>query len=134
MIWIIYFLAAWGLSYIMGIAQISLSLRVLLGGIPASPAVPAQKVIDIAGNSVTIHPALDAREEVAPVIPVVGPFLVDLLECPACSGFWIGIAGSFWLPMVLGGNPVAWSVIMGCATCGVNFLIANIAFRGRTHG
>jgi len=118
-IWLIYFAAAFGLAYILGHAKISFGLRVLLGGIPGTPG---------RGLDGSTTPAVP---EIRPLIPVVGPFLAELLECLACSGFWIGVASSFWLPMVLGSNPVAWSVIMGCATSGMNYTISGIVYKSK---
>jgi hypothetical protein len=117
--WLIYFAAAFGLAYIIGHAKISFGLRLLLGGAPAIPG----RGLD--GANIPPTPA------VKPLIPVVGPFLADLMECLACSGFWIGVASSFWLPMVLGSNPVAWSVIVGCATSGMNYVITGIIYKTR---
>lgn len=123
MIWLIYFSAALGLSYIMGHARISLGLRILIGG---------QGAVDAYVHPMT-RQAIPARNGADPLIPVVGPWIVELLECAACSGFWIGVAGSFWLPVLLGNNPVAWAIVMGCATCGMNYFIMGLAIRGFSH-
>lgn len=120
MIWIIYFLSAFGLSWIIGHAKITLSLRVLLAG---RKEFAAQSEIRTPQGQV-IQQAFPAQTALPPLIPVVGPFLVELMECTACSGTWIGFAASFWMPMVLGSNPVAWCLIMGCATCASNLIVA----------
>ena len=124
--WFIYFAAAFGFSYIIGIAQISHSLRVLLGGVDGHPAQPAHVMFG------RIIPAQEETPTLRPLIPVVGPFIVDLIECPACSGFWIGVASSFWLPVLFGSNPVLWALVMGCATSGMNYFISGIVYRDHT--
>ncbi len=116
MIWAIYFLAAFGLAYIMGHAQISHGLRVLLGG---QPFVADQKNQHL---GITIP----GQDELQPLIPIVGPFLVDLLECVACSGFWIGVASSFQMPNVLTSSAISWALVLGCTTCASNFIIAGL--------
>lgn len=132
LIWIVYFLAAWGFCYIAGMAQISHGLRVLLGGIPPLDAQPPQYMVDVStGTKTLLRPALPAREAVPAVIPVVGPWVASLLECPMCLGFWVGVAASFWLPVLVPMNPVLWSLIVGCATSGANFCILH--FSGATH-
>lgn len=85
-----YCLAAFGLAYIVGHAKISLFFRVLIGGTPSGGK---------------------------PLIPVVGPFLVDLVECPACFGFWEGLAYGWITTNFVGG---LW---FGCLTSGSNFLL-----------
>ncbi len=110
MLWFVYYSAAFGLAFIMGAAKISFSLRVVLGGV--------SEIADEKGKVL--------RAAIRPFIPIVGPFLVELLECFGCSGFWIGVASSFWLPQQLGSNPVAWSLIMGCSTAGLNFFLATV--------
>jgi hypothetical protein len=133
MTWVFYFAAAWGLAYIMGAARISYSLRVLLAGDPGQDAIAAQYALDAAGNKFLIRPALPQRDPIPPLIPVVGPFLVDLLECMACSGFWIGLVSSFWLPRQLGSNDVAWAFVVACATSGVNYLLGTFTHERRVH-
>lgn len=125
MIWAIYFLAAFGLSFIIGGAKISYSLRALLGGSVARPAFQ--------------HPVtkeqIPAQEEVKPLIPIVGPWLCDLMECFACTGTWIGFAASFWLPqphLTPALSPPAWCLALGCATCASSYLLGSFAYKG-TH-
>jgi len=96
-------LAAFGLAYIVGHSKISLSFRLLLGGRPADD--PTQY-------------SPPARPEILPLIPVAGPWLVDLLECPACFGFWEGFIGSFVL-----GQAFEAAVLAGCAVAGSNFIL-----------
>lgn len=92
-----YLLAAFGLAYIVGHAKISLVPRLLLGG------------------------SLHAEPPVKPLVPVVGPFLVDLAECPACFGFWVGLV--YALAVGGGFGDALW---LGCLTSGSNFLLGRL--------
>lgn len=94
---VLYFLAAFGLAYIVGHSAISMPLRLFIAGPSEKPRV-------------------------------FFTTLIELIECPACLGTWIGlIVGglepslflqSWWLMGALAG---------GCATAGVNFLLATWA-------
>ena len=102
MIWFIYFAAAFGLAFIVGHSQISLPIRVLVHRMGA-----------------------------------LGRFVVELLECPACFGFWTGffwvvVPGSSMLPVLLPTGRLGWALVLGCATSGVNFFLAN--YSGLSHG
>lgn len=90
-------LASFGAAYITGHSTISLPFRVLLGG---------------AKNDVYERKA---------AIPVVGPFLVALLECPACFGFWQGLVLGWQL-----GVPAGAVLVWGCAISGSNFILARL--------
>lgn len=95
---VLYFLSAFGFAFIVGHSKISLPFR----------------------------------EWLAPVVQVPGPqpffhlraFLLALIECPACLGFWIGVIVfathivtlplPFWLGLSL----------LALSTCAVNLLLA----------
>lgn len=104
MIWVLYFLAAFGLAYIVGFSKITINLRVTLAG-ETSISSPAVK---------------------KPLIPVVTPWLVDLIECPACFGMWIGAAASFYMPAPAALPWWAWLLVLGCATSGANFVVGRL--------
>ena len=61
----------------------------------------------------------------------VGLFLVELLECPGCFGFWCGIAYSFtahgrgltlWAPPLWAGT-----IALGLFTCATNMVLNHYA-------
>lgn len=107
----LYFLAAFGIAFIVGQSKISHPFRVLLGG---------HQHTDENGDS--YGPCM-------PLIPYVGPFLVTLVECPGCLGFWIGLASSnvIWtlaaLPDV---HALVKLAIFSQATAGSNFILSRI--------
>lgn len=108
-------LGGFGFAYITGHSKISLPFRVLLGG--------AEAPVDSEGN-----PVGPPR---APLIPYVGPFLITMIECCACQGFWVGAAiGAvigvpdgfmigFPYPMIA----IVWLISFGCVVSGSNFII-----------
>lgn len=114
---ITYMLAAFGLAYIVGHSAISLPIRLKLGGVPAK-FVPAEKEGD--------------QPKTIPAIPgafgPAGDFLVVLLECPACFGFWLGIGAAYAgvtfpdFPAI----PHVWPVMLGCLTAGINFILGRL--------
>jgi hypothetical protein len=53
-------------------------------------------------------------------------FVLALMECPACLGFWIGICAGLNTPWF--GRSVSIAVCAGLYTCGANFIL------GRTTG
>lgn len=92
-----YLLAAFGLAYIAGHSKISITPRLILGG------------------SKTIEPPIP------PLIPGFGPFVVDLIECPACLGFWEGLVYGW----VMRGQFLD-GLWLGCVTSGSNFLLGRL--------
>lgn len=54
------------------------------------------------------------------------PFLVDLLECPACFGFWSGGLVGFALSLMLD-SPHWFFVVPGIFTSGCNRILAHFA-------
>lgn len=60
-------------------------------------------------------------------LAIVSEWLTSLLECPACLGFWVGLAGGAALPELL---PAPFSPtrlvaapVLGFATCAVGYLL-----------
>lgn len=97
--WAVYVVAAFGLAYIVGHARITFPFRLVLGG----------------------------DETTKPAVPVLGPFFIEMLECPACFGFWEGLlAGALWVPGPKTLSAFAWCVALGCATSGTNFILGRI--------
>jgi hypothetical protein len=106
MIYLFYFAAAFGLAYIVGHSAISVGFRRWLGGTPAKFGVDQ-----------SYEPAKPGA------FGPFGDFICSLIECPACFGFWTGLAGSFILEPLL--TPfLLWCFINACATSGVNFILA----------
>lgn len=90
---VVYAIAAFGLAYIVGHAQISRRPREFAARVVFGRAA-------------------------------VGEFFVDLLECPACFGFWTGLVAG-----ALGVTPnaptgVAGALLFGLFTSGSNLLLA----------
>ncbi len=51
-------------------------------------------------------------------------FFGFLIQCPACTGFWIGVVLSFlYMPMAYGINVFATYLINGCLSSGINWLL-----------
>lgn len=105
----LYFLAAFGLAYIVGHSVISMPLRAFIAGPPDKP-----------------------RRFFAT--------LIELVECPACFGTWIGIitgglVPTLFLQFVNGNSTVTYfdgrwyvgALVGGCATAAVNFLLGSWA-------
>ena len=60
---------------------------------------------------------------------VVRHWLIMLLECPACLGFWFGLAYALATDFMFGFPLRGWGAILGLAlyTCGANFLLAALS-------
>ena len=65
--WISAWIAIFGAAWILGHAQISLRVRLLLGGTREAPR----------GG--------------------IGTWLVDLVECPACCSFWLALCAGWFV-------------------------------------
>lgn len=104
-----FLLGAFGLAYIVGHSSISRPVRVLLGGVPAAPEL--------------------GRAAVPGMFGPVGEWFCELLECPACFGFWTGLVGGF---TVLRADDLSapaqfgWCVWVGCVTTGFNFILGRL--------
>ena len=111
----IYLVGAFGFAYIAGHSTISLPLRATLGGIPA------EKSIDENGRERVTRYAIPGA------LGRAGEWLVSLIECPACLGFWFGLGAAVigfaestrpgWLHLGL------WSIWWGLLTSGSNFIL-----------
>lgn len=104
--WYVALLGHFGLAYIVGHSKISLPVRLLLGGVDPDPMTGSPGV-----------PAVFGRP---------GKFLCDLLECPACFGFWAGLVmGATMLrnPMAPLALQVGWAIWCGFVVSGSNFII-----------
>lgn len=100
-----FLLGSFGLAYIVGHSTISLPLRILLGGTKGSAEVDG-------GMGYVTPPKPGA-------FGPAGEFLCELLECPACLGFWTGLVGGltvFTLPLVA-------SFGLGLVVSGSNFIL-----------
>lgn len=96
---LIWVLGQFGLAYIVGHSAISLPFRQAL-----------------------------APEEVKTVGHAFRQFIITLLECPACLGFWAG-AVSIWLVSMVVVLPVPLYVAAPAAavvTCGANYIVARL--------
>lgn len=111
---LLFWLASFGFAFVVGHSKISLPLRQWLGGWVESSAVPDVSSGEVHGHITTHRPA----------VPVLGPFLVALAECPGCLGWWLGAAAvstglvslpfSFWVSVA----------VCAFATSAVNLLLA----------
>jgi len=91
-------LAAFGLAAVLGHSRITLSFRILLAG--SKPGEP----------------------ELKPLIPVVGPWFIELIECPMCLGVWEG----FWFVVLQDYSALGAAVLAGCAVAGSNFILGRV--------
>ena len=106
----LYILASFGFAFVVGYAKISLPLRSWLA-----------RTCHAQGTDLVLVPFSDERR-----------WLVDLLQCPACLGFWIGAgfvvvdARFFGATAALGLDhlpAVALVLIYGLATAASNFIL-----------
>lgn len=107
-------LIAFGLAYVVGMSKISLPFRILLAGNEAETPLTV--------NGITIKKGEPA---VPSLIPYVGPFLVLLVECPACFGFWEGAA----FAMLRGGGPLYTPLFTGLVICATNLLLTGFTVK-----
>lgn len=102
---IVYLLAAWGFAYVVGHSTISHPFRLFIGG----------------------------DEDIPPLIPHLGPFLMTLVECPPCLGTWVGFGVGPWLWPLLGLPVAHWTVAsftIGMLTAGSNFILSRVTRLG----
>ena len=116
-VFVLYFLAAFGFSFVVGHSKISLTIRELLAGIPA---VAAGEPTPEGGI------ALRALPEVPSLIPYVGPWLAALMECVGCLGWHLGfVAGaSGFMALPLGLPWWGAGLFLAFATAATNLLLA----------
>lgn len=111
---VLYLLGAFGFAYIAGHSAISLPTRTWLGGIPA-------QYEPVEGKAPRV-----VRYAVPGALGSFGEFLVALVECPACLGFWIGLASGNFLPVPGWLPPWGWVIWCGLLTSGSNFLLGRL--------
>lgn len=109
---VVYFLAQFGFAYIVGFAKISELPRYLLA--------PPTRIM-VSGNEAPA-PGLVNR---------IRWWLIQLVECPACLGFWTGAIGGRFLLDGVGvaapfSTPWLLFIFFGCATAGSNFLLGRL--------
>lgn len=102
---LVFLLGAFGLAYIVGHSTISLPLRILLGG---TKAVVETEYVTSAVRPGAFGPA--------------GEFLCELVECPACFGFWTGLISG----LTLFSFSLAASFGLGLVVSGSNFIIGRL--------
>lgn len=99
---IFYVFVAFGLAYVVGHSAISKSIR--------------EKIFD---SGLTFQSRLRR-------------ILVDLLECPACFGFWTGVVVALlgWTPLDVaifsGSGSFLFTIVWGLFTAGSNLTLAKI--------
>jgi len=98
---IFYAFAAFGLAYIVGHATITKVIR--------------ERLYDMGAEFEIVTAPMWIRRR-----------FVDLLECPACFGFWTGIAASFAFGPFLHVGGIPGAFLWGCYTAGTNFTLAKI--------
>lgn len=102
---IVYLISTFGLAYVLGHSKITQRAREVafdLGFYKRNVRV------ETAGGSVTGYQ------------PTIFPlrWLVMLVECPACLGFWVGLACGWRLFHVF-----STAVVLGFFTCSTNFML-----------
>lgn len=96
---LVYAFAAFGFAYIMGMAKVSFPIRSLL--------------LRLSQWAWYTRPF---------------GWLVDLLQCPMCLGFWTGVVAAVRFDVSLVGlNAVSSAVVAGCVTAGTNALLFSLA-------
>jgi hypothetical protein len=75
----------------------------------------------ILGHSVITRAAREWAWSMGESVPGLR-WLVMLIECPACLGFWLGVYAGIHTS---GESPFYPPLVMGFATTGVNFLLAS---------
>lgn len=81
----------------------------------------------IGASKITLPPRNLLNNLAAPTtrqkpLRVVSSFLLSLVECPACLGFWVGLVVGFQICAQLG-QPRLLAIALGFYTTGVNFLL-----------
>jgi hypothetical protein len=132
-----YSLAAFGLSYIIGHARVSLGVREWMASIGLDTVWVCKEKEKLGCTwQRDRHPTAETHfycpmHSGADKVDVTrwyhhpAIWIVQLIECPACSGFWIGLAtGSLYpyiVPIVVPGPSAA--LALGLYTCAVGFLL-----------
>ena len=95
---LVYTVSAFGLAYIVGHSKISLPFR--------------QAWADTSMNVTGVSYALRT-------------FILDLVECPACFGFWIGLGAAIY-GVVSGSYPHVFLFVLPLYTSGSNYIIGRM--------
>ena len=130
---------AFGLSYVIGQAKISQPIRywfwtygwmrgvcskcgaALRGDISPSDAERAEQGQKALG---THAPLCYGAINGALHFPL--RWIVNLVECPACSGFHMGFISSFWIPPLIPVTPWIWPITLGLFVCGSNLILGRL--------
>lgn len=87
----LYLMAVLGFVYVIGQSRISLPFRIMLAGNEASRAFAFRQ------------------------------WLVNLVECPSCASFWVGLLGGPWLLSIE--QPLANPLYVAFASVGATFVV-----------
>lgn len=79
----------------------------------------------VLGHAVISRPFRDALYSLGQTFPPLR-WLVLLLECPACFGFWTGLGVGLWAFDLDGGYRILAAAILACYTAGVNFALGKL--------
>lgn len=136
---VVYLLAAFGLAYIIGQSLITRRLREWAWDV----SFGVRKVIHCERCQTNFDPATlisrgqcpSCSEQVDISSSMRGffPFriFIQLIECPACFGFWTGLVGSLVVPTHSAFFPdfPLWLAVLvtGCMTTASNLLLAKLA-------
>lgn len=107
---LVYTMCAFGLAYSLGSSKLSLVWRSLLAHLVAAGKKPE------ASSALRLFGALAS-------------FVLVLIECPACTGYWIGVAcaQTETAQSVLKAEPFEASLIFGFWTVATNLILARLA-------
>jgi hypothetical protein len=105
---LVFLLMQFGLAYIVGHSEISLPVRYML----SPPVAETENVTPLPRRGWS-----------------VGRWLVRLVECPACFGFWAGGIAALSFGLSAGTRTGRADVFLfwGCAVAGSNFLLARLS-------
>jgi len=125
-------LVFWGFCYIVGHARISRSARERFENLGAHRRqVWICSVCDYVSNSgggtCPEHGGFLVESTKTDTRPSI-VFLLELIECPACLGFWVGLAsGALWPSLVpFPVHRAVAALLLGMSTCGVNYLLGRL--------
>lgn len=129
----LFFFAAFGFAFIVGHSKISLPFRIWVGGITRAVDETASDEWTERVREQLVKLGKDPHWVSRPLVPVLGPFLVALVECVGCLGWWTGaVVGALCPAFVQLAAPgidelaLSWwscGLILGLATSGVNMLL-----------
>lgn len=132
-VFLFHLLVAFGLAYVVGMSEITEPLRTQVSeahfwkhGSVRCDGCAAEFSVEQTWNERTFT-CPGCKGECRRVV-LRDPFLLRMLECPACFGFWIGLAfGFIYVPSALGLE--VWAALLvaplfGLATLGSNLILA----------